>query len=74
VNLNEMHLKLVQNVNNATTKHEHDLNEACLSGFRMGLAMVGGKLDWAYPDLHYMHQGINRPMCCGVWLDWEPME
>jgi len=22
-------------------------------------------------DWHYINQGIDRPMCCGVFLDWE---
>jgi len=25
-------------------------------------------------DDHYLNQGIARPMCCGVWLDWKPAD
>jgi len=66
------HIRLVESVNNAKTKREHDLADAHLYGWRQGVKATGGDVDVCGADMFYLNQGIERPMCCGVWLDWEP--
>lgn len=68
----EKHIELVEAVNNATTEIEHSIADAKLHGFRLGLRHAGAKLNLADCDMFYIDQGIDRPMCCGVFLDWEP--
>lgn len=73
--MHEKHIELVEAVNNAKTQDEHDRAEAVLSGFRIALEesqspFFGGLLMDC--DRHYLDQGIDRPMCCGVFLDWKP--
>ena len=69
----EKHIALVENVNNSLTHEEHERAQARLRGFREALDCM-----WPRPmhliecDNHYLRQGIDRPMCCGVWLDWVP--
>lgn len=70
----ERHIELVEAVNNAKTLREHELAEARLRGFRDGLEIQGKIGQLSACDLHYITQGIDRPMCCGVFLDWEPEE
>jgi hypothetical protein len=68
------HIELVEAVNNAKTHQEHDRALAVLEGYRIALhyalAQFSGHLIAC--DKHYMDQGIDRPMCCGVFLDWTP--
>ena len=68
----EAHLGLVCRVNQATTHREHELADAELRGYRRGLREMGCEPDLAGCDLYYLDLGIDRPMCCGVWLDWKP--
>lgn len=68
------HIELLEAVNNAKTEHEHWSASKRLEGFRMGLEDCRRKPDLMGCDLHYLDQGIDRPMCCGVFLDWEPSE
>lgn len=73
--MHEKHIELVEAVNNAKTQAEHDRAEAMLEGFRLALDESGspfyGQLLMDC-DRRYMDQGIDRPMCCGVFLDWKP--
>jgi len=41
-------------------------------GFRKGLEAAGIRPALMACDLYYLNQGVDRPMCCGVWLDWNP--
>jgi len=66
------HIDAVAAVNAATTQWEHDLAEAHLRGFRAALKAVGCTVDLLGCDEYYLAQGSTRPMCCGVFLDWEP--
>ena len=67
------HIELVETANNATTDSEHNLALAKLVGFRDALdCMTPRPLHLIECDQHYLMQGIDRPMCCGVWLDWVP--
>lgn len=67
----DRHIELVESVNNSSTEKEHLLNEARLIGFRDALEILGEK-QMIDCDNYYLYKGINRPMCCGIWLDWEP--
>ena len=66
------HIELVEAVNNSKTELEHTIAQARLDGFRIGLRAAGKEPDLAGFDWHYISQGVDRPTCCGVWLDWEP--
>ena len=79
--LYDAHLAMVERANAATTREEHEIRSRELSAWRAGVRAVfvdynGGDsgigdmimdADW-----HYLNQGIDRPMCGGLWLDWEP--
>jgi hypothetical protein len=71
----DRHIELVEAVNNAKTQREHDLAEAKLEGFRAACECYVGRNIGALLmdcDRYYMAKGIDRPMCCGVFLDWSP--
>ena len=68
----EKHIARVEAVNNSTNDGEHFLAEHILRAWRRGVEDAGLTLDLCAVDLHYLDQGIDRPMCCGVFLDWEP--
>jgi hypothetical protein len=72
--LNALHIARVEAVNNATTEVEHRLREAELRAFRDGMRAAGVEPDLMGCDWHYIEQGVERPMCCGVWLDWTPTD
>ncbi len=72
MSLREEHIKLIEAVNNATTRAEHDAHQLRLDWWRTGVADAGAVMDYMAGDRHYLDQDIDRPMCCGVWLDWEP--
>lgn len=71
----DRHIELVEAVNAAETEREHSWAECTLRGFREGVCMVTG----IHPgelimdaDTHYLDQGIDRPMCGGIFCDWKP--
>ena len=67
------HIELVEAANNAATDAEHNTALAKLVGFRDALDCMSPRpLHLIECDQHYLMQGIDRPMCCGVWLDWMP--
>jgi hypothetical protein len=66
----ETHIELIDAVNNSTTVMEHHDAELILKGFRLALKVLNMN-DLSMCDMHYIEQGINRPMCCGVFLDWK---
>lgn len=69
----DKHIELVEAVNNSLTQDEHDRAEIRLRGFREALDCMSPKPAHLIDcDYHYLSQGIDRPMCCGVWLDWVP--
>lgn len=64
----ERHIELVEKVNHATTKSD-EINAAnVLYGFREALSVLGIK-QLIECDLYYIDKGVDRPMCCGVFLD-----
>jgi hypothetical protein len=70
--LHDIHIELVRAVNEATTEEGHRIRETMLQGWRKGVTDAGGCVDLCAADSYYLDQGIDRPMCCGVWLDWTP--
>lgn len=68
------HIELVEAVNNAKTQQEHDRAEAVLQGYRLAFDETYDGYNPMDADLHYMDQGVRRPMCCGVFLDWKPSD
>ena len=73
MDLYDAHLALVEAVNAATTESEHWAAEQKLRGFRecADLLRPHNRLR-TEADMHYIDQDIDRPMCCGVFLDWKP--
>jgi len=74
----EVHRGLVAAVNDARTREQHAVSYAFLHAWRAGVACA---LDWGSADQGrmlmdadwlYIEQDVERPMCGGVWLDWEP--
>ena len=70
-NLFDKHIELVEAVNSATTQEAHYHAQLRLGGFRDALEIIG-VLQLCECDNYYLDKGIDRPMCCGVWLDWQP--
>ena len=68
--ITDKHIALVEAVNNATTEQEHRECEIVLNTFRETLSLLGHEPNLMACDMHYLSQGIDRPMCCGVFLDW----
>ena len=67
------HFEMVDRVNDVETEQEHLIAEAALAGWRMGVESTGQRWSGIDADLHSMarFEG-DRPMCCGVLLDWTP--
>ncbi len=72
-NLFAKHIELVEAVNNSKRELEHNAARQRLDGFRDALDICGIKqlIDC---DNYYLEQGIDRPMCCGIFLDWQPYD
>ena len=69
--LHEKHIERIELVNNAQTLEAHQEFLAELNAWKDGVADAGVRLDLIAADLHYIDQGIDRPMCCGVFNDWK---
>ena len=78
MNLIEKHIELIAKVNNAKTEREHRNAEIYLRAWRDGVAAHAGvdhfaiAMDWLHCDLHHEGADAERPMCLGVFLDWDP--
>ena len=70
----EKHIDLVVAVNESKTEAEHRDAENRLRGFREAIQLFG--INYGNQlmecDMYYINQGVDAPMCCGVFLDWEP--
>lgn len=71
MNLFDKHIELIEAVNNSTTDEHHNYAQQRLYGFRNALEIMK-VYQLSHCDNFYLEQGIDRPMCCGVWLDWKP--
>ena len=72
--LYDKHIALVRAVNEARTNTQHQTAGDYLRAWRDGVQATGIHLDLIGADLYYIDQGCDRPMCCGVWLDWAPAD
>lgn len=66
----EEHIRLVEAVNQSKTTEEHMKNSLKLEDFRDAYRddpEFGRMLMDC--DRYYLDQGIDRPMCCGVFLE-----
>lgn len=78
VSVADAYIAIVCRVNEATTEEEHVARRTYLSAWfdgvkfalKLGSAQQGHIIMRA--DMHYLDQGIDRPMCGGEWLDWKP--
>lgn len=72
--LEARHMQLVDRVNNSKTRQEYWEWRERLSGFHEGVRACGGNLGQLliHADLVQDSRGVDRDMCGGVWLDWEP--
>lgn len=63
---------LVDAINKAKTKQEHEEAKLIMKGYQMRCEEMGQQwpciaLDLSLPD-------DDRPACCGEYLDWEPAQ
>ena len=65
---------MIDAVNEATTERDHAYAEARLSGYIECIEYFG--LSWIgiAADNHTMNKYGDRPMCCGILLDWKPIK
>ena len=66
------HIRLVIECNAAKTNGEKCLREAVIKGFRDALILMTGRSLGSLiieADQYYIEQGIDRPMCGGVFLE-----
>ena len=72
----DKHIDLVVAVNESKTDAEHRDAENKLRGFREAIQLLN--IDYGSQlmecDMYYINQNIDVPMCCGVFLDWEPTQ
>lgn len=69
----DAYIDLVKKCNTAKTKYEHDKFDNQIEGFFVATKAIGFKGALIYEgDMHYINQGIDRPMIGGRFLDWEP--
>lgn len=66
------HTNLIDAVNDARTEYEHTRAAGVLQGWRAGVEFCGRKWDFIEADEHTSARFGDRPMCCGVLLDWKP--
>ncbi len=74
--LQDRYIELVRACNGARTIEAHrcagEYARAWLDGVAFALNLDDadvGRIIMA-ADNHYIEQGIERPMCGGIWLDW----
>lgn len=61
---------VVDAVNNAKTKSEKWEAELVMRGYQMRCEEIGQR--WPCIELDLSLPDDGRPVCCGVYLDWEP--
>ena len=80
MSVHPIHAALLDAVNHATTAEDRRTREIELRAWRRGFADACGYDDAEMgsmlidADWYYLNQPehAHRPMCGGVWLDWEP--
>ena len=73
-NVRQRYCALVDMANNSKTRSEHYEWKLRLNGFLDGVTAFGGNTGHLimHGDEVQMSRGVDRPMCGGLWLDWEP--
>ena len=69
-----VHTDLIDAVNDAKTRREHDVAYWRLQGWRDGVNHCGMRWGAIEADRHTEARFPGRPYCCGVLLDWEPQQ
>jgi len=70
--IHQKHMQLVDAVNESKTEHEHLTAALRLHAWREGMSDAGRPVELCHADLEQFDRGFTeRPMCCGVFLDWE---
>ena len=64
-------LPMVEAVNNAKTETQHREAQLRLEGYKKRCEEHGESWPCCQLDEHF-DDGSDRPMCCGIYLDWEP--
>lgn len=74
--LKKKYIELVDRCNNSKTRSENYKWMERLNGFLDGVTACGINVGHLlmHADEVQMSRGVNRDMCGGVWLDWEPQE
>jgi hypothetical protein len=71
----DAHIEIVKQYNNTIGKgyEERAILGAMLMGFRQAACLLLSEADYArmlyHADNYYLSQGIEVPMCCGVFLE-----
>ena len=67
-------MELVDKVNNSKTRQEYWNWRERLFEFLEGVELCGGNVGQLlmHADSVQQSRGVDRDMCGGVWLDWEP--
>jgi hypothetical protein len=68
------HTDLIDAVNDAKTEYEHVIADGYLRGWRDGQKEAGRRWCFIEADEHSVARFGDRPICCGVLLDWRPKE
>lgn len=66
------HTDLIDAVNDSRTLYTHTFNAGILAGWREGVEECGRRWDFVEADEHTAARFGDRPICCGVLLDWAP--
>ena len=61
--------RLIEVNDESRTKEEHRILRSELDGWLAGVEAASGHT--FNGDYYYIEKGIDRPMCCGQFLDWE---
>ena len=74
--IEEQHMHFVDAVNNSKTTEEYWQWRERLSGFREGVEVCGVNVGHLlmHADSVQESRGVDRDMCGGVFLDWEPAD
>jgi hypothetical protein len=65
-------MELLDSMNYAKTRTEHERARAMLKGWCQGIKDAGAELSLCNADFEYESRGLTRPICAGIFLDWEP--
>ena len=68
--LYDEYIKRLLEVNDETkTAEEHERLRIEFMGWKQGI--FSATAQFFNGDVYYLERGVDRPMCCGEFLDWE---